>query len=86
MAAKRPISDQLRQAVANCGKTRYRISVETGISESILSRFVNRGAGLSLANIDILCECIGAKIYLDPGALTTIPSKRKVAKKLKGKK
>jgi hypothetical protein len=62
MAKKQCISDQLREAIHQCGKTRYRISLETGISESILSRFVNHGAGLSLANIDILCECIGAKL------------------------
>ena len=66
MAAKHAISDQLRQAIRDCGKTRYRISVETGISESILSRFVNRGAGLSLANIDALCQSIGAVLVLKP--------------------
>ncbi len=64
MAKKHPISDQLRAAIRQCGKTRYRIAQETDISESILSRFVNRGAGLSLANIDKLCECIGAEIVL----------------------
>ena len=65
MAKKRPISEQLREAIRRSGETRYRISLETGISESILSRFVNRGAGLSLANIDILCECIGARLALE---------------------
>jgi hypothetical protein len=45
-------------------KTRYRISMETGISESILSRFINRGAGLSLANVDKLCDCIGAELVI----------------------
>jgi hypothetical protein len=65
MRTQQPISDQLRQAVLRCGKTRYRISVETGISESILSRFVNRGAGLSLANIDKLCKSIGARLLFN---------------------
>lgn len=51
----------------DCGKTRYRISQETGIPESILSRFVNAKAGLSLANIDLLCECIGARVVFDVG-------------------
>ncbi len=64
MAGAKSLSDQLRQAVLRCGKTRYRISLETGISESILSRFVNRGAGLSLANVDKLCACIGAELLL----------------------
>jgi DNA-binding Xre family transcriptional regulator len=66
MARKSLFSDRLRRAVSTCGKTRYRISIETGISESILSRFVNKGAGLSLANVDKLCECIGAELVLKP--------------------
>ena len=79
MATKQPISDQLREAIRECGKTRYRISLETDISESILSRFVNRGAGLSLANIDILCKCIGARLEWDAPA--SKPAKRKTAKR-----
>jgi hypothetical protein len=64
MAAKR-ISDQLREAIERSGKTRYRISLETGITQSQLSRFVNDPAvSLSLANIDKLCECIGAELVL----------------------
>jgi hypothetical protein len=63
--AKKRISDQLREAIARCGKTRYRIHKETGIAESQLSRFVNdAGVSLSLRNIDKLCECIGAELVL----------------------
>lgn len=63
MAAK-PFGDQLREAVLRCGLSRYRISQETGIPQSNLSRFVNQGAGLSLENIDKLCRCIGAELSL----------------------
>jgi len=66
MATKTAISEQLRRAVLRCGKSRYRISKETGIAASILSRFVNHGAGLSLANVDKLCKCIGAELILKP--------------------
>jgi hypothetical protein len=59
---KKPISDQLRYSVLHCGKSRYRISQETGITEAQLSRFVNGHADLALATIDILCECIGAEL------------------------
>ena len=79
MAKKRPISEQLREAIRRSGKTRYRISLETGISESILSRFVNRRAGLSLANIDVLCECIGVRLMWD--VPTETPVRRKPAKR-----
>lgn len=63
--AKKRISDQLREAIERSGKTRYRISVETGITQSQLSRFVNDPAvSLSLANIDKLCEYLGAELVL----------------------
>jgi hypothetical protein len=65
MAKKQRFSDQLRQAVLRCGKTRYRIGVETGIAHSIISRFINHGAGLSMANVDKLCECIGVGLVFD---------------------
>lgn len=77
MAKTKSISDQLRESIRQCGKTRYRISAETGISESILSRFVNRGAGLSLANIDILCECIGATLILKSTATKSAAKKNR---------
>jgi transcriptional regulator with XRE-family HTH domain len=64
--ATKLISEQLRQAVERSGKTRYRISMETGITQSQLSRFVNDpNVNLSLANIDKLCECIGAELVLN---------------------
>jgi hypothetical protein len=65
MARKQRLSDQLRQAVLKCGKTRYRIGVETGIAHSIISRFINHGAGMSLANVDKLCDSIGARLVLE---------------------
>lgn len=65
--ATKPFSEQLREAVQRSGKTRYRISMETGIAQSALSRFVNDSSvGLSLANIDLLCESIGAELVLKP--------------------
>lgn len=66
--ATTPFSEQLRQAVLKCGKTRYRISKETGITEAQLSRFVNGHADLALPTIDKLCECIGARLTLKDSA------------------
>jgi transcriptional regulator with XRE-family HTH domain len=56
------ISNQLRKAIEKSGKTRYRLSVESGIDQATLSRFIKHGTGLSLANVDKLCECIGAEL------------------------
>ena len=61
--ATKSVSEQLRQAIQRCSKTRYRISRETGIDQATLSRFVhNRTAGLTLANVDKLCKSIGLEL------------------------
>jgi hypothetical protein len=70
------LSDHLRDAVKNCGMTRYEISQRTGIAQSILSRFINHGAGLSLENIDLLCACIGARLVLEPRKNAAKPRKK----------
>ena len=48
----------------NCGVSRYRLSQETGISESLLSRFVNGDVGISLENIDKICVQIGGQLTI----------------------
>ncbi|HYF14039.1 MAG TPA: helix-turn-helix transcriptional regulator [Phycisphaerales bacterium] len=53
------VTQQLRIAVATSGRTRAEISRATGVSESILSRFVQNGRALRSDNIDALCK------YLD---------------------
>ena len=55
-------TDELRQAIRRGGKTQYRISKETGISEGQLSRFMHGQVGLSLSAIDRLCECLGLRL------------------------
>ena len=62
MAKKQPLSEWLRRAVKQADLTRYEISKRTGIAQSILSRFVNQGAGLSLDSIDKLCDCLGLEL------------------------
>ncbi len=53
------LSDQLRKAVLESELSRYEISQRTGIAQSILSRFVHSSAGLSLANVDRICDLLG---------------------------
>ncbi len=73
MAERRiKLSDQLRQAVENCGQTRYAISKATGIAEATLSRFMTGERGLPMKTLDKLAD------YLD---LDIIAGKRRRAKK-----
>lgn len=66
MSKKRPkFSDQLRHAIERSDKTRYRISQETGVSEAVLSRFMNRKVGLSMETVDLICECLGLRLVAE---------------------
>lgn len=56
------MSDQVRQAIETCGMSRYRISKETGIDESTLSRFMSGERGLTMKALDILAEFLELNI------------------------
>jgi hypothetical protein len=51
-------SEQLRQAIDQDERSRYRISMETGIPQGQLSRFMHDKGGLSLRSVDLLCSCL----------------------------
>jgi transcriptional regulator with XRE-family HTH domain len=55
-------SEQLREAIRQAGRSRYRISQETGIPQGQLSRFMHDKGGLSLRSVDRLCGCLGLTI------------------------
>jgi len=62
--ARQSISAQLRDNIQKCGKTRYRLSLETGISQSVLSRFVSGKSELTIANAEKLCVAIGTELLI----------------------
>jgi len=51
-------SEQLRQAIDQDERSRYRISMQTGIPQGQLSRFMHSKGGLSLRSVDLLCGCL----------------------------
>ena len=56
------LSDQIGQAVDDCGMTRYAIWKATSIDQATLSRFVTGAAGLSLDNLDRLADLLDLNI------------------------
>ena len=64
MAKKPDFSEQLRAAVRSCGKSQYQLWKETGVAQSVISRFLNQGYGLSLPTVDKLCAAIGAELVV----------------------
>ncbi len=62
----KPLSDQLRKIIEDCGVTRYRIAQETGISEQALSKFVTgKQKGLSMDALDELGKYLRLRIVAD---------------------
>jgi hypothetical protein len=54
--------ERLKEAIENSRVTRYRISQETGIEESALSRFMSGKRGLSMESIDQLLEYLNLEV------------------------
>jgi predicted transcriptional regulator len=55
-------TERLRQAIRDSGMTRYAISVQTGIAQSTLCKFLQGERGMSLESVDQLMECLGLEI------------------------
>ena len=65
------LSDQLREAIRNAGCSRYEICRQTGIDQSVLSKFMSGERGVSLATADLLCD------FLEVGLTKQRRGKRK---------
>lgn len=66
MMVAMPVYDDIRRAIDACGRTRHRLSQETGISESQLSQFVAGTKGLSVESLELLADCLGLEIIARP--------------------
>jgi hypothetical protein len=60
--AKQKLTDQLRQAVADSGRTLGGLARDTGIDKSALSRFVNGERGLSMEALDTIGDYLDLEI------------------------
>jgi DNA transposition AAA+ family ATPase len=58
------MSDQLRQAINECGVSRYRLARTAGVSETSLSMFVNKHRGLSMKNLDAVGKFLQLTIHI----------------------
>jgi len=63
---RKKLSDEIREAVAASGMSRYAIAKDLGIAESTMSRFVNGQNGLSMEYLDRLAELLGLHIIVKP--------------------
>ena len=68
------LSDQIRRAINESGRSRNRIAQEAGINESGLGKFVHGRQGLSLDALDRLGDVLGLEVRVADKATS---SKRK---------
>jgi hypothetical protein len=60
------ILDEIRRAIEAGDKTRYRLSQETSIPQSQLSRFMTGEKGLSFDAMERLTEALGLEVVIRP--------------------
>jgi transcriptional regulator with XRE-family HTH domain len=58
--------NMMRKAMETSGQSRYRISKETGIAESVLSRFMSGETALTVETVERLADYLGLEIVLSP--------------------
>ncbi len=58
--------DELKAAIRDSAKTRYRLAQETGVAESALSRLMSGQRGLSIEAAEKLAGALGMEIILRP--------------------
>lgn len=54
----------MRNAIEASGQSRYRISKETGIAESVLSRFMSGETALAVETAERLADYLGLELVL----------------------
>jgi transcriptional regulator with XRE-family HTH domain len=69
------ILEQIRKAIEASDKTRYRLSKETGIAQSQLSRLMSGQEGLSYDRLERLADALGLEITICPAKGKTDKSK-----------
>jgi len=58
------VSDHIRAALESGEVSRYRVSQDTSVEQSALSRFLSGERGLSMEAIDTLAEYFGLEIVI----------------------
>ena len=57
-----PLTDQLRQAILDCGQSQYAICKATGIDKTAMCRFINGERGVSMDVLNMLGEFLGLRL------------------------
>lgn len=70
------ILERLSGIIKERGWTRYRLSKESGLSESTITNIFNRGNTPTVATLEIICNCLGitlAQFFTDGETVELTP-------------
>ena len=56
------LSEELRKAIQDTGKSTYQVARESGVAQPILSRFMSHKRGINLETAEKLFNYLGLKI------------------------
>ena len=59
------ISGQLRQAIADCGLTRYRVCKMAKVDAGQMHRFTTTGKGISLETLDRIGQALRLRLVVE---------------------
>jgi len=59
---REPVSEQLRRLIRERGESLAEIGRQTGVSHTVLSRFLRGERGLTTFSLDRLCEYLGVAL------------------------
>ncbi|MGA2033922.1 MAG: helix-turn-helix transcriptional regulator [Thermoguttaceae bacterium] len=62
---KSQVAEQIRQAIAKSDKSRYQISMETGVDQGQLSKFM-RGQNMRIGALEAIAKALGLEIIVRP--------------------
>jgi len=60
------VLDTIRQAIKECGKSRYRIAKDLNLNESHLSKFMRGDAGFGVERLMELVDYLGLELTVRP--------------------
>ena len=58
------LADDVRTAIRESGLSRYEIAKKTGVSQSVLSRFMSGETGMTLATLERIAPLLGLEIVI----------------------
>ena len=75
------LEKQIREAFKNSGMTIYRLAKDSGVSQPVVSRFVNEKRGITLATASKLAEALNLELIQTKKK--KVPPRASIAKKKK---